>query len=142
MAFDLMIKDLSEIQSRLYDHRPVLQGDVLYFFKEFEEKRGHRDFTTLQKCNEEVSLMQDLYLPGCLQQAEICLTDIASKTNTATQICDRICTKKHPQTDYLIECRQQRSKEWTDFMTEQCRRSAEVDRMYATELNKIKSAPS
>ena len=35
---------------------------------------------TLEKCREEVSLMQDLYLPGCLQQAEICLTDIAAKS--------------------------------------------------------------
>lgn len=134
------ISDLGELESRLFDHRPVLQGDINYFLREFEDKRGHRDITTLEKCSEEVSLMQDLYLPGCLQQAEICLTDIAAKTNMATQICERICNKEHKtQTDYLQDRRTKRGQEWVDFMTEQYKKSAQVDKQYEAEINKLKS---
>ncbi|TFK09149.1 Biogenesis of lysosome-related organelles complex 1 subunit 5 [Platysternon megacephalum] len=33
-----IIKDIGEIHSRLLDHRPVIQGEIRYFIKEFERE--------------------------------------------------------------------------------------------------------
>ncbi|KAF6107636.1 biogenesis of lysosomal organelles complex 1 subunit 5 [Phyllostomus discolor] len=35
----LIIKDLGEIHSRLLDHKPIIQGEIRYFVKEFECKQ-------------------------------------------------------------------------------------------------------
>lgn len=38
--FFLDISDLSEIHARLVDHRPILQGHISFFVKEFEVGAG------------------------------------------------------------------------------------------------------
>ena len=34
--FSFPVPDIGEIHSRLFDHRPVVSGEISYFLKEFE----------------------------------------------------------------------------------------------------------
>uniref|UniRef100_A0A3Q3W3X6 Biogenesis of lysosome-related organelles complex 1 subunit 5 n=1 Tax=Mola mola TaxID=94237 RepID=A0A3Q3W3X6_MOLML len=47
-------KDVGDIRSRLLDHKPVINAEIRYFVKEFEEKRGHRESRLLESVNKMV----------------------------------------------------------------------------------------
>eukprot|EP00118_Oscarella_pearsei_P026584 m.834 g.834 ORF g.834 m.834 type:complete len:154 (+) comp4972_c0_seq2:113-574(+) len=57
------------IYCRLFDHRPAVQGEVRYFVKEFETKRGNKDIDRLKRCVNEMQEVQQTYLP---ESAAIC----------------------------------------------------------------------
>ncbi|XP_009876103.1 PREDICTED: biogenesis of lysosome-related organelles complex 1 subunit 5-like, partial [Apaloderma vittatum] len=59
--------DLGEIYSRLLDHRPVIQGEIRYFVKEFEEKRGLRELRVLENLKSTVFETNEHVLPKCEQ---------------------------------------------------------------------------
>ncbi|XP_066124557.1 biogenesis of lysosome-related organelles complex 1 subunit 5 isoform X2 [Saccopteryx bilineata] len=61
----LIIKDLGEIHSRLLDHRPVIHGEIRYFVKEFEEKRGLREMRVLENLKNMIHETNERALPKC-----------------------------------------------------------------------------
>ncbi|KAM8789054.1 biogenesis of lysosome-related organelles complex 1 subunit 5 isoform 1-T1 [Rhynchonycteris naso] len=61
----LIIKDLGEIHSRLLDHRPVIHGEIRYFVKEFEEKRGLREMRVLENLKNMIHETNEHALPKC-----------------------------------------------------------------------------
>ncbi|KAM9417373.1 biogenesis of lysosome-related organelles complex 1 subunit 5-like isoform 2-T2 [Salvelinus alpinus] len=62
---DKIAKDVGDIQSRLIDHRPVIQGEIRYFVREFEEKRGFRESRLLDNLNKMVVETNEQMLPKC-----------------------------------------------------------------------------
>ncbi|XP_074998771.1 biogenesis of lysosome-related organelles complex 1 subunit 5 isoform X2 [Calonectris borealis] len=62
-----IIKDVGEIYSRLLDHRPVIQGEIRYFVKEFEEKRGLRELRVLENLKNTIFETNEHVLPKCEQ---------------------------------------------------------------------------
>uniref|UniRef100_A0A4W5K6Q0 Biogenesis of lysosome-related organelles complex 1 subunit 5 n=1 Tax=Hucho hucho TaxID=62062 RepID=A0A4W5K6Q0_9TELE len=57
--------DVGDIQSRLIDHRPVVHGEICYFVREFEEKRGFRERRFLDNLNKMVVETNEQSLPKC-----------------------------------------------------------------------------
>uniref|UniRef100_A0A4W3J3F1 Biogenesis of lysosome-related organelles complex 1 subunit 5 n=1 Tax=Callorhinchus milii TaxID=7868 RepID=A0A4W3J3F1_CALMI len=51
------------IHSRLFDHRPIIQADIRFFVKEFEEKRGFRERRGLENVNNLVLELSEKTLP-------------------------------------------------------------------------------
>ncbi|NXG10165.1 BL1S5 protein, partial [Sakesphorus luctuosus] len=62
-----IVKDVGEIYSRLLDHRPVIQGEIRYFVKEFEEKRGLRELRVLENLKSTIFETNERVLPKCEQ---------------------------------------------------------------------------
>ncbi|KAM6283368.1 biogenesis of lysosome-related organelles complex 1 subunit 5 isoform 2-T2 [Porphyrio hochstetteri] len=62
-----IIKDVGEIYSRLLDHRPVIQGEIRYFVKEFEDKRGLRELRVLGSLKNTIFEANEHVLPQCEQ---------------------------------------------------------------------------
>lgn len=52
------LTDVGDIQSRLLDHRPVVNAEIRYFVKEFEVLKGKKNITwnafTLELCAEKL----------------------------------------------------------------------------------------
>ncbi|KAF3836064.1 hypothetical protein F7725_028622 [Dissostichus mawsoni] len=64
---DKIAKDVGDIQSRLLDHRPVINAEIRYFVREFEEKRGHRESRLLENLNKIVTETNEQMLPTDLE---------------------------------------------------------------------------
>ncbi|XP_016830885.1 biogenesis of lysosome-related organelles complex 1 subunit 5 isoform X2 [Cricetulus griseus] len=87
-AAHLIIKDLGEIHSRLLDHRPVTQGEIRYFVKEFEEKRGLRELRVLENLKNMIQETNDRMLPKCRETMQDGLEEALQRLQAAN---DSIC---------------------------------------------------
>ncbi|XP_022621945.1 biogenesis of lysosome-related organelles complex 1 subunit 5 isoform X2 [Seriola dumerili] len=54
---DKIAKDMGDIQSRLLHHRPIINAEIRYFVREFEERRGHRESRLLENLMEAANHM-------------------------------------------------------------------------------------
>ncbi|KAM3849465.1 biogenesis of lysosome-related organelles complex 1 subunit 5-like [Diretmus argenteus] len=115
---DRIAKDVGEIQSRLIVHRPVTQGEIRYFVREFEEKRGYRENRLLEKLNKMVVESNEQVLPKCSEYMQ-------------EHLCDVI-------TRYELELSMEHCKEeWEEFLKEQQRLREEVDEKHAKAVGRL-----
>lgn len=62
MLIDILIfviSDTFDVYSRLFNHRPFLQGEARHFVKEFEEKRQDSEVDNIFKTLETVTELRD-----------------------------------------------------------------------------------
>ncbi|XP_024408067.1 biogenesis of lysosome-related organelles complex 1 subunit 5 isoform X2 [Desmodus rotundus] len=78
----LIIKDLGEIHSRLLDHKPVIQGEIRYFVKEFEEKRGLRELRVLENWKNMIHETNEHTLPKCRETMQDNLNQVLQRWNS------------------------------------------------------------
>ncbi|XP_030301906.1 biogenesis of lysosome-related organelles complex 1 subunit 5 isoform X2 [Calypte anna] len=81
-----IIKDVGEIYSRLLDHRPVIQGEIRYFVKEFEEKRGLRELRVLENLKNTISETNEHVLPKCEQAMHDNLNETLKRLQAANDM--------------------------------------------------------
>ncbi|XP_048731056.1 biogenesis of lysosome-related organelles complex 1 subunit 5-like [Ostrea edulis] len=123
-----LFKDLSEIHARLVDHRPILQGHISFFVKEFEDKRGDHDRERLKKLNEEIREMKDGLLPEAMQGMDCFLANLTAKLKVATEVCKRVEEKENSVDTEILEIeRERRRKDWTEFLARQHETCDQVD---------------
>ncbi|KAL3890273.1 hypothetical protein ACJMK2_002559 [Sinanodonta woodiana] len=138
MQCEQIFKDITEIHARLFDHRPAIQGHVDYFLKEFEEKRGDREKLRLKGIETAVADIKDKFLPESKDAMDAFLTNLIAKLKVATEVCKKIEEKENNiEIPYLEDQREQRKKNWEDFMQRQFERSAEVDQEYDAQVIKL-----
>ncbi|XP_005066425.1 biogenesis of lysosome-related organelles complex 1 subunit 5 [Mesocricetus auratus] len=130
-AAHLIIKDLGEIHSRLLDHRPVTQGEIRYFVKEFEEKRGLRELRVLENVKSMIQETNDRMLPRCRETMQDGLEEAVQRLQAAN---DSICRlqqreqeRKKVINDHLTASEKWRLLQWEEFLKEQPQRQAAVD---------------
>ncbi|XP_048386091.1 biogenesis of lysosome-related organelles complex 1 subunit 5 isoform X3 [Stegostoma tigrinum] len=86
-------RDLSEIHSRLFDHRPIIQADIRYFIKEFEEKRGFREQRGLAGVNNLIIELNDRVLPQTCESMNSNLPSVLAKYLTPIIILSAHCSQ-------------------------------------------------
>ncbi|XP_048386088.1 biogenesis of lysosome-related organelles complex 1 subunit 5 isoform X1 [Stegostoma tigrinum] len=139
-------RDLSEIHSRLFDHRPIIQADIRYFIKEFEEKRGFREQRGLAGVNNLIIELNDRVLPQTCESMNSNLPSVLAKfwdffpVEAAKQITNRIQQREQEadQKDRLQAIRERRKAEWEAFVIEQRRKSAEVEEEHVKTVEWVK----
>ncbi|XP_048386090.1 biogenesis of lysosome-related organelles complex 1 subunit 5 isoform X2 [Stegostoma tigrinum] len=133
-------RDLSEIHSRLFDHRPIIQADIRYFIKEFEEKRGFREQRGLAGVNNLIIELNDRVLPQTCESMNSNLPSVLAKLEAAKQITNRIQQREQEadQKDRLQAIRERRKAEWEAFVIEQRRKSAEVEEEHVKTVEWVK----
>ncbi|XP_054840688.1 eukaryotic translation elongation factor 1 epsilon-1-like isoform X2 [Eublepharis macularius] len=82
--------DVGEIYSRLLDHRPVIQGEIRYFIKEFEEKRGFREVRVLENLKNTVFEANDQTLPKCEQVMHDSLNEALRRLQAGNNMINRL----------------------------------------------------
>ncbi|NXO01149.1 BL1S5 protein, partial [Rhinopomastus cyanomelas] len=138
-----IIKDVGEIYSRLLDHRPVIQGEIRYFVKEFEEKRGLRELRVLENVKSSVLETNEHILPKCEQAMHDSLKETFMKLQTANNMMQRLQEREQEQrklqADKRAACEEQRVADWEEFMKEQQKLRAEVDEEHRKAVERLKA---
>ncbi|KAL4219359.1 synaptic vesicle cytoskeletal transport [Mactra antiquata] len=138
MATEQIVRDLLEVNSRLFDHRPILQGHIRAFVKEFEEKRGDREVARLDKVKVLLTDMKDKYIPETQSGLDTFLTNIEAKVRVALEVCKKIEEKENNvEVGFLDLQRGRRREEWDVFMQQQFEKSAKVDEDMDSEMKKV-----
>uniref|UniRef100_A0A8W8MKG5 Biogenesis of lysosome-related organelles complex 1 subunit 5 n=1 Tax=Magallana gigas TaxID=29159 RepID=A0A8W8MKG5_MAGGI len=120
--------DLNEIHARLFDHRPILQGHINYFVREFEEKRNDHEIERLKKLNEDIRDMKDELLPQSTKGMDLFLANLTAKLKVATEVCNKVENKENSMdTEFLEKERVQRKDEWIEFLGQQAKTCEEID---------------
>ncbi|XP_042366280.1 biogenesis of lysosome-related organelles complex 1 subunit 5 [Plectropomus leopardus] len=133
---DKITKDVGDIQSRLFDHRPVINAEIHYFVREFEEKRGHRESRLLENLNKMVPEANEQMLPTDLEGM---LSDVVKRLEAANHMAERVQQRElEAQQSTQLQGNMERLKdEWADFLKEQQRLKEEVDEEHAKAVGQL-----
>ncbi|XP_051542732.1 biogenesis of lysosome-related organelles complex 1 subunit 5 [Myxocyprinus asiaticus] len=145
-----IIKDVGDIQSGLIDHRPVLQGEIRYFLKEFE-KRAFRECRLLENLNKMISDTNDHDLPQCTESMDEKLCDACTQLEAVKHMAQRI-QQRELEAEQLIPplnetelcvcvcvCMyvERTRQDWEDFQKEQCALKEEVDEEHVKAVSRL-----
>ncbi|XP_060100272.1 biogenesis of lysosome-related organelles complex 1 subunit 5 [Heteronotia binoei] len=141
-AIHPILKDVGEIYSRLLDHRPVIQGEIRYFVKEFEEKRGFREVRVLENLKNTVFEANNQTLPKCDQVMHGSLNEALRRLQAGNDMICRLQQTeqegKQLQTEKLMAGEKQRIAQWEEFLKEQHTLKAVVDEEHAKAMERLK----
>lgn len=141
-AAHLIIKDLGEIHSRLLDHRPVTQGEIRYFVKEFEEKRGLRELRVLENLKNMIQETNERMLPKCRETMQGGLEETLQRLQAATDSIHRLQQREQERkkviNDHLTASEKQRMLQWEEFLRGQPQRRAEVDAEHRKAMERLR----
>ncbi|TMS08866.1 biogenesis of lysosome-related organelles complex 1 subunit 5 [Larimichthys crocea] len=138
---DKIAQDVGDIQSRLLDHRPVINAEIRYIVREFEEKRGHRESRLLENLNKMVVEANDQMLPTNLELINRQLSDVSKRLEAANHMAKRVQQRElEAQQSTQLQTNMERLKdEWADFLKEQQRLKEKVDEEHAKEVKQLSS---
>jgi len=138
MTCEYVFRDVTDIYSRLFNHRAAIQGLANNFVKEFEERRGDSEHISLTRTLELLTDCRDRAHPDTVDGLEEGMGDLEQAVKSTTQKCNRIlldCQEK--KTDWLESERQRRRKEWSDFMVIQETRKNRIDEEYNSKVRTL-----
>ncbi|XP_018533132.1 biogenesis of lysosome-related organelles complex 1 subunit 5 [Lates calcarifer] len=137
---DKIAKDVGDIQSRLLHHRPIINAEIRYFVREFEEKRGHRESRLLENLSKMVVEANEQMLPTNLEGTnQDMMSNIIKRLEAANHMADRVQQRElEAQQNTQLQMNMERLKEeWADFLKEQQRLKEEVDEEHAKAVGQI-----
>lgn len=136
---DKIAQDVGDIQSRLFDHRPVINAEIRYFVREFEEKRGHRESRLLENLNKMVVETNEQMLPANLEGMNQQLSDVIKRLEAANHMAERVQQRElEAQQSTQLQANTTRLKdEWAEFLKEQQRLKEEVDEEHAKAVGQL-----
>ncbi|XP_077480963.1 biogenesis of lysosome-related organelles complex 1 subunit 5 [Stigmatopora argus] len=136
---DKIIKDVGDIQSRLLDHRPVINAEIRYFVREFEEKRAHRDSRLLETLSKAVQEANDQVLPSDLNGVKLQLSNVIARLKAANHMAERVYLREleTQQSGKLQENMEHLKVDWADFLKEQQQLKEEVDEKHTKALGLV-----
>lgn len=131
-AFPNGMKDISEVYSRLFDHKPFLQGEIRYFIKEFEEKRNDREVQRLFEILENVTEIRETQIDRVCRNSDQNLCNLTGNLEVALSMCNKIleAEDKINVAEDLSERRLQRKQEWNKFMQDIRDKTARMDHAF------------
>ncbi|XP_042255372.1 biogenesis of lysosome-related organelles complex 1 subunit 5 [Thunnus maccoyii] len=136
---DKIAKDVGDIQSRLLDHRPIINAEIRYFVREFEEKRGHRESRLLENLNKMVQDANEKMMPENLEDMNQQLSDVIARLEAANHMAERVQQRElEAQQSTELQANMEHLKdEWADFLKEQQRLKEEVDEEHAKAVGQL-----
>ncbi|XP_022341692.1 biogenesis of lysosome-related organelles complex 1 subunit 5-like [Crassostrea virginica] len=130
-----LFKDLNEIHARLLDHRPILQGHVNFFVREFEGKRNDHELERLKKSKDNIEDLNDNLLPQATNGMDFYLANITAKLKVATEVCKKVEEKDRTDIGFIEKEREQRKKEWQELLAHNLKMCEDVDEEFSAQAN-------
>ncbi|KAJ7395821.1 Biogenesis of lysosome-related organelles complex 1 subunit 5 [Pitangus sulphuratus] len=112
-----IIKDVGEIYSRLLDHRPVIQGEIRYFVKEFE--------ASFYDLEQQTDLLQFV-------------VSVQAANDMIHKLQEKECEVRKLQADKVMAREEKCIAHWEEFMKEQQNKRAEVDEEHRKAMERLK----
>ncbi|XP_026320121.1 biogenesis of lysosome-related organelles complex 1 subunit 5 isoform X2 [Hyposmocoma kahamanoa] len=113
-------REIGEVWSRLFDHRPFLNGEIKFMEKEFEEKRGDREVENLFSILEKFTDIKDTQVDHIKKSAGTGIPVLNEKLTQLQLLCinsdkeylefHEICKQKR------AENQEKRRQEWDQFI--------------------------
>ncbi|CAH2239511.1 jg21518 [Pararge aegeria aegeria] len=126
--------EISEVWSRLFDHRPFLSGEIKFMLREFEEKRGDREVENLFAIVENLTEIKDTQVERISKNSIAALPVLAEKLEQALKLSDQI------EKDYLelqkinkekkAKNFEKRQKEWDQFIDDMNFKCQRIDNTF------------
>ncbi|CAG4965500.1 unnamed protein product [Colias eurytheme] len=127
-------REIGEIWTRLFDHRPFLNGEIKFMLKEFEEKRGDREVENLFNILENITDIKDTQLDKIQRSSKAALPVLSEKLQQALTLTEEV------EKDYLLiqqECakkrlenKEKRQKEWDQFIDDMNFKCQRIDNTF------------
>lgn len=127
-------REIGEIWSRLFDHRPFLNGEITFMLKEFEEKRGDREVENLFSILEQLTDIKDSQVEKIKKSGEAGLPVLTEKLAQALELSENL------EKEYLSyhqvneqkrqENRDKRQKEWDQFIDDMNFKCQRIDNTF------------
>ncbi|KAH9496684.1 biogenesis of lysosome- organelles complex 1 subunit 5 [Bulinus truncatus] len=138
MTCEVVFRDVTDIYSRLFNHRGALQGLTNNFVKEFEEKRGERETISLSRILELVIDSRDRALPTTIDSLEHNIENLNNSVQKTLKQCQEILKdSENKKSDWLDSQRFDREKRWNEFIAAQLSRSARVDEEFKSKVDTL-----
>nr|XP_015810919.2 biogenesis of lysosome-related organelles complex 1 subunit 5 [Nothobranchius furzeri] len=136
---DKIVKDVGDIQSRMFDHRPVIGAEIRYFIREFEEKRSFRESRLLENLNKTVQEANEQMLPADVEETNRQLADIMKRLDAANHMAERVQQRElETQQGAQLQANMEKLKEdWAEFLKEQQELKEEVDEEHAKAVGEL-----
>ncbi|XP_023218485.1 biogenesis of lysosome-related organelles complex 1 subunit 5 [Centruroides vittatus] len=134
-----VVKDIGEIHSRLFDHRPFVQGEVSYFLKEFEEKRNDREVHWLFEILENVTEIRETQIDKARKYGDNHLCNLTANLEVALRMCNKIVERGEQDVEELLrEKRNHREEEWKLFLEDMQDKNLKVQHVFAEKEMQLK----
>ncbi|GFU17000.1 uncharacterized protein TNCV_721911 [Trichonephila clavipes] len=75
-VLDRVLKDIGDVQSRLFDHRPFVQGETKFILREFEEKRKEREVQQMFEMLEMVTEIKETQIEKAVKLGDMHLCNL------------------------------------------------------------------
>ncbi|XP_012284858.1 biogenesis of lysosome-related organelles complex 1 subunit 5 [Orussus abietinus] len=127
-----IIKDTGEIWSRLFDHRPFVQGEITFFLREFQDKRNDREVQHLFKILEFSTELGQNQLDRVEQLGDCHLPSLKANVDVALSMCERVLQREEEfdSETKLNEKRELRKAEWQKFINDMSEKCQKVDETF------------
>ncbi|KAI4494968.1 hypothetical protein M0804_001169 [Polistes exclamans] len=137
---DHIFVDTGEIWSRLFEHRPFIQGEVNFFLREFQEKRNDREVERLFKILEYSTELDQNQLPRAEQLGDCHLPSLKANIDVALSMCERVLQRQEEfNSDLALQHnREIRKAEWEKFINDMSDKCQKVDKAFQDKENEIK----
>ncbi|XP_050671115.1 biogenesis of lysosome-related organelles complex 1 subunit 5 [Leptidea sinapis] len=126
-------REIGEIWSRLFDHRPFLNGEIKYMIKEFEEKRGDREVENLFSILENLTDVKDSQVDKIRKSSKV-LPILSEKLQQVLALTDSVekeylelqkdCMEKREKN------KEKRKKEWDQFIDDMNFKCQRIDNTF------------
>lgn len=138
MAGEKVMKNITGVYGRLFDHRSVIGGECKYFLREFEGKRNDREVERLRECQQKVHQIEDV-IPKSIEQA-VLLEDLKEKLKTARQSCHNILVKEEEDMhqERREKIKEEAKKDWENFQQQMIEEEDKVKEEFETEAQKLR----
>lgn len=128
------VLEISEVWSRLFDHRPFLNGEIKFMLKEFEEKRGDREVENLFTILENLTDLKDTQVDRIIKSSNAALPVLAEKLTQATKLSEEIEIEyreiQKANKKKIDENRERRQKEWDQFIDDMNFKCQRIDNTF------------
>ncbi|XP_033232140.1 biogenesis of lysosome-related organelles complex 1 subunit 5 [Belonocnema kinseyi] len=135
-----VVKDVGEIWTRLFDHRPFVQGELTFFVREFQDKRNDREVERLFKIIEYSTDIGQSQLDRAVELGDSQLPSLKANVDVALSMCERVLQRegKFNTENQLKDRRDLRKTEWQKFISEMSEKCLKVDQEFLERENELK----
>ncbi|CAK1544555.1 unnamed protein product [Leptosia nina] len=136
-------REIGEIWSRLFDHRPFLNGEIKFMLKEFEEKRGDREVENLFSILEDITEIKDTQVDKISRISTTGLPVLKEKLQQAldlTEIIDKDYKEIEKESEKKrLENKEKRKEEWDQFIDDMNFRCKRIDNTFEEKEEELRS---
>ncbi|XP_077296220.1 biogenesis of lysosome-related organelles complex 1 subunit 5 isoform X2 [Arctopsyche grandis] len=126
------IRDCGELWSRLFDHRPFINGELKFMLREFENKRSDREVENLFSIIENATEIKDNQVERLKELSETNIPKLTDALNKALEETEAIFKVEQDKLkdNTLEKNREERKKQWNVFIESMSEKYTRIDNAF------------